>query len=264
MPARVERVKKPCSNCGKIREYRPCEVRRYCSVKCAHAPRIGSGTTPRTTKPCEYCGKPFNDYTARIGKFCSRPCVDLAKVQPVNERFWSQVALPDANGCRLWTGWVSRSGYGRFTTVKKRKIHAHRYALMCRVGPMDDSIFACHNCPGGDIKLCCEPTHLFPGTPADNIHDALAKGQMAVGDRHWTHVHPERKPTGDRHWTQMHPDRIRFGDAHHRSKVTDAQVREIRTRRAAGEIYRVIAMDYGITPSQCCAIANRRSRANVP
>jgi len=53
------------------------------------------------------------------------------------------------------------------------------------------------------------------------------------------------------------------GETHPLSKVTEAQVRTIRTRRAAGESLSVLAAEYGVQKAAICAIATRRTWKHV-
>jgi hypothetical protein len=50
------------------------------------------------------------------------------------------------------------------------------------------------------------------------------------------------------------------GDTHHMAKITDAQVREIRTRRACGEGVTSMAREYGVSPATVSEIANGKKR----
>jgi len=113
-------------------------------------------------------------------------------------RFWAKVGPPDENGCRPWLG-ISRheDGYGRFNVTKWRAVHAHAFAWRVTYhGPTrpGGEVFR-HSC---DNPWCCEPSHSYPGTPADNMADRDTRGRTARGDRSGLRVHPERAARGER------------------------------------------------------------------
>lgn len=95
----------------------------------------------------------------------------------LHERFWSKVAQPNENGCRLWLRGTGARGYGAFN-FRGRSHAASRIALMLTTGEERGiAWFACHHC---DIPLCVEPTHLFWGTQKDNMRDCSTKGRCNI------------------------------------------------------------------------------------
>lgn len=77
-----------------------------------------------------------------------------------------------STGCLIWRGAKNENGYGVVMSPYGSRL-AHRVSFMLAYDePVHD---VCHKC---DTPACIEPTHLFDGTQADNIRDALAKGRM--------------------------------------------------------------------------------------
>lgn len=89
----------------------------------------------------------------------------------------------------------------------------------------------CHHC---DNPACINPEHLFVGSALDNNRDREAKGRR--------NVKGERNPI---------------------ARLTDAQVREIRTRAASGENQSQIGADYGIKNMTVSAIHRRRNWKHI-
>lgn len=170
-------------------------------------------------------------------------------------RFWARVDRRGPDECWEWTGYRLRLGYGRLT-YHGRTTAAHRLAYAFAHGPIPEGLFICHRC---DNPPCCNPAHLFLGTVADNNADMRAKGRHRTGDQHPLRLHPECCARGDRSGARTHPERLRRGSAAGPAKLTDDQVRAIRTRWEQGGIsQRVLGRAYGVSPSHISGIVHRR------
>ena len=90
------------------------------------------------------------------------------------ERFWSKV---DRSGdCWLWTGSFLKDGYGQFR-LNRTTVTASRLAWELTYGSIPVGMLVCHKC---DNPPCCNPAHLFLGTPRDNRRDCAAKGRVTA------------------------------------------------------------------------------------
>lgn len=111
------------------------------------------------------------------------------------EQFWqSLVGKDNEQGCWLWNGTQGRGGYGKITYHRKTW-STHRLAWTLKHGPIPTGKQVNHSC---DVRLCCNPHHLFVGTQLENIRDAVTKNRMASGDRQGLRVHPDRSQKGER------------------------------------------------------------------
>jgi hypothetical protein len=95
---------------------------------------------------------------------------------PIKIRFWSRVDKsggPDA--CWLWIG-SKAAGYGQFAISHGVIERCHRLAYFYTHGydSIPDGMFLCHKC---DNPACCNPDHMFVGTPKENTEDCRRKGR---------------------------------------------------------------------------------------
>jgi hypothetical protein len=111
--------------------------------------------------------------------------------------------------------------------VHGENVKAHRMALQLADGirrdPAEKVRHSCDNPP------CCNPAHLLPGTQADNVADMVQRGRVARG---------AQKPN---------------------TKLTPADVAEIRRRHSSGETQAALASRFGVAQSRVSVLTRKAS-----
>ena len=90
-------------------------------------------------------------------------------------RFWRKVKVGTKGSCWPWLGAKSPDGYGHasfWIQGRHQTFYAHRMAFELINGTLLPGFMVCHQC---DVKLCCNPHHLFAGTNSINVRDHIIK-----------------------------------------------------------------------------------------
>lgn len=148
----------------------------------------------------------------------------------VVDYFWSRVTPGMPDECWLWQGFRNPQGYGQFNYHKK----AYRVPRLCweiHFGAIPEGLWVLHRC---DNPPCCNPNHLFLGTPTDNAQDMIQKGRRVI-----TH-----------------------GEDHPFAKLTNKQAKEIRSMYATGMYsQRKLSGLFGVSTRVIWGILQRRTYA---
>jgi hypothetical protein len=119
-------------------------------------------------------------------------------------RFWLNVDKSGGvNACWKWRGYVNRHGYG-VISFRGTNYKAHRVAFYLENSFIKQDKMVLHKC---DVRLCCNPQHLYQGNARQNSQDALQRGRYA---------------------------RL-YGELNGNSKLTEREVKSIKRRYKKGE-----------------------------
>lgn len=196
-----------------------------------------------------YLGKlcPLGHQWAKTGKSIryknSRGCLECTKKgserwrlkhrnkppKTLGDRFWEKVNIGNFFECWEWSSSCYSNGYGAFGTKNKSNT-AHRTAYYLHYNIEPGNLNVCHKC---DNRKCCNPYHLFLGTPAENAADMASKGRAARGNKQ--------------------PNSI----------LSPEKVVAIKKRISEGEFQKNLAKEYGVTLSTISAVWKGKSWKHI-
>ena len=96
------------------------------------------------------------------------------------ENFENNIEIITETGCWIWTAGCGSHGYGVMWD-KGKDILTHRFSYEHFVGNIPNGLHCLHKC---DIHSCCNPSHLFLGTHAENMIDMGKKGKKRGSKHH--------------------------------------------------------------------------------
>ena len=181
----------------------------------------------KTSKPCLQCEE--SCWGNRV--YCSNKCTILDNI------------VKKENGCWEWIKSKNPGGYGIFKNLddrtqkpgnKMRVMLAHRASYIMHKGEIPEGKFVCHAC---DNRSCCNPDHLWLGSPKDNARDALKKDRLHLKGLTYRLEKDGKSPA---------------------SKL-EPFLNEIRTRIDNNERIAEIAESYQVTPQAIYSIKNGKT-----
>lgn len=159
-------------------------------------------------------------------------------LEQTRSRFWSKVKIGKPKSCWVWTHFTNH-GYGMFFW-NGRPWRAHRVAYWLTHGSIPEGKLILHIC---DVRNCVNPAHLYAGTLADNVRDAVERCRYRSGNTPGTAARGEALPI---------------------AKLTDEKVKTIRALFSSGESHRDIATLFGVTHGTIGAVIRGKTWRHVP
>jgi len=148
-------------------------------------------------------------------------------LEDTKRRFHQSYTIVDE--CWLWNKHILPNGYGRFS-IKGIYLGAHQASLIFHSIIIPEGHDVMHRCP--KKKRCCvNPAHLTTGTRKQNMEDKKADGTNMEGERH--------------------PN----------SKLTEAQVLEIRERNTENQ--HRLAEEFGVAQTGISNILLRKTWKHI-
>jgi hypothetical protein len=145
-------------------------------------------------------------------------------------RFEAKVKV--GRGCWAWQAAKTPLGYG-FIKINGRMVGAHRASWLIYRGEIPPGKNILHEC---DNPNCVNPNHLSVGTQSKNISDMVKRGR----------------------------GRIPRGEGHYLTRLTNADVVDIRGKYANGNVtQRELAKEYGVDRSSISKICSRKNWKHI-
>lgn len=139
------------------------------------------------------------------------------------DRLWAKVDVKTDKECWPWRAAKTKGGYGVFYVAGIQGL-ATRTVFINHTGALIGEWHILHKC---DNPPCCNPGHLFKGTPKENRMDIKSKGRQMPAGR---------------------------GIKHRFAKLNESQVIEVRALRNSGKTLREIGDKFGISNNNIHAI----------
>lgn len=196
----------------------------------------------------------FNLYRAKglariesipISPYMGKPGASRVPDSTYNAKWIERIrakCVVDANGCWIFQGFVTNYGYGQ-DSYRSKNCFVHRKIFeivkSVTLGPEE---LVCHSC---DVRLCCNPAHLWKGTKLDNNVDSCLKGRHKNQIKtHCPHGHeytpeniePRREKSGRAGRACRECGRIRGRERYRRKRDELLQRQRVRRALAKGTI----------------------------
>lgn len=218
--------------CSKLSEVVGLCSRHYQRKK-RHGDPLGGGAERNRGKICEVdgCGKPHagrgycQAHLVRCRKYGSP--TTYSESHRCNEKWIEYHKSYSGDDCIVWPFYRGDNGRGMIGRAPKRMSAPRAMCIAAHGEPLDDEMEAAHSCGNGH-KGCMNPRHINWSTHMGNVRDRAAHGRDRVG-------------------TQINTN-----------KLTEDQVREIRSRKGR-QTGVSLAKEFGVSATSISCILSRKS-----
>lgn len=182
------------------------------------------------------------------------------KERITKDNFQTRVQIDPETGCWLWQLYLHpKTGYG-VCKVNQKTYFAHRLAFTLFVGPIPEGLQVNHIC---DVKRCVNPAHLYAGTQAQNVRDAVERNRWPIGDKSGARRHPESMCWSENHAFRTNPNRIPRGEKRGQTKLTTEAVIAIRALAAQGIPQAELARQYLVSVQTINNVVHRKKWKHI-
>jgi hypothetical protein len=132
-------------------------------------------------------------------------------------------------------------------------IFVHKMVTEAFFGQRPDGYVVNHK---DGIKQNNNITNLEYVTPEGNVKHAMKAGLLATGSRNGAYTHPEKVRRGDQHHYRINPSCIPRGENAPAAKLTEPDIKEIRSLHTLGVPKKTLAVLYGVKRRNISEIVN--------
>ena len=153
-----------------------------------------------------------------------------------DKKFWQNVNVTDnQEDCWEWQKGKYGNGYGQ-VNINGIKWYSHRFVFWITFGYLPELPRQVnHHC---DNRCCCNPNHLYDGTPLDNTRDMLNRGRNRCGSA--------------------------TGSENRMAKLIERDIPKIRRMIVCGYTLEYIGNVFGVTDDTICMINTGKTWTHVP
>ena len=132
------------------------------------------------------------------------------------EKFWARLRMLSPTSCWEWTGSCRGGGYGQVRWHGKYIATHQLAAMLSGIEVTNSKPHILHHC---DNKICCNPSHLYAGSPQQNSNDSVERGRQPRGEKHRMAKLTEKQVRDIRKWYKAGWTQVELAKMHNVSQT---------------------------------------------